>query len=237
MIFDLVTAIALTASAAITVALVAAAFSSNTGVRLRILIGLVAWFGVVVALGAGRVLTNDAGLGSAGLGLAVALPVLILTAFAFGTKNGRVAVAAAPLASLVQLHSTRVAGVVFLLLYVARRLPETFAVSAGWGDIAVGLTAPFVARGLSRNAPGSRHIAIGWNLLGMLDLVVAVGLGVTSSPGPVRLFQGEPSAALMSELPMLLVPAFLVPLFFATHLITMARLASASTETRRPMPA
>jgi hypothetical protein len=51
-----------------------------------------------------------------------------------------------------------------------------------------------------------------------LDLVAAVGLGVISSPGPLHLIADEPGSALMTTLPSMLIPAFLVPLLAATHL-------------------
>jgi hypothetical protein len=40
-----------------------------------------------------------------------------------------------PLAVLVAIHAGRVLGVFFLLLLAAGRLPPTFAMVAGWGDL------------------------------------------------------------------------------------------------------
>ena len=51
-------------------------------------------------------------------------------------------------------------------------------------------------------------------------------LGATSSPGPARLFFGEPSAAIMTTLPWLLIPGFLVPLLFAVHIGIHVRLTA-----------
>jgi hypothetical protein len=55
-----------------------------------------------------------------------------------------------------------------------------------------------------------------WNVLGILDLVIAISIGTLSalfaSGAP-----GQISTAPMSTLPLLLVPAFLVPIFLMLH--------------------
>jgi len=67
--------------------------------------------------------------------------------------------------------------------------------------------------------PQHRTNAIGWQLLGMLDLVTAVGLGTTA-----RLIDASgPTMLPMTVLPLSLVPTFLVPLFFIFHAITIAQ--------------
>jgi Na+/pantothenate symporter len=61
-------------------------------------------------------------------------------------------------------------------------------------------------------------------VLGVADLVTAVTLGATSSPGPLQLFHNGPSAAIMANLPWVLIPCFLVPLFLVVHLCIFYRL-------------
>jgi hypothetical protein len=96
-------------------------------------------------------------------------------------------------------------------------LPGLFAWPAGLGDMAIGLTAPWIAAALTRN-PGfahTRRFAV-WNGLGILDLAIAVTLGGAASgvvPGLTSI-----STAPMAQLPLVLVPAFLVPLFVMMHL-------------------
>jgi len=57
---------------------------------------------------------------------------------------------------------------------------------------------------------------IRWNVLGILDLVIAVSIGTvsailaTGAPGQI-------STAPMATLPLLLIPAFLVPVFLMLH--------------------
>jgi len=55
-----------------------------------------------------------------------------------------------------------------------------------------------------------------WNLLGILDLVVALTIGTLSATLATGV-PGEISTAPMATLPLLLIPAFLVPLFLMLH--------------------
>src|SRR5439155_14306138 len=72
---DLLGSIELTASAAIVIAALSIAFGSNTATRIRSDAWLSAWFVLVVILAATRALYYEHGLGTPGLGLAVALPI------------------------------------------------------------------------------------------------------------------------------------------------------------------
>jgi hypothetical protein len=128
--------------------------------------------------------------------------------------------------SLIRLHQWRFFGAVFLTLMAFGQLPALFALPAGIGDILVAAAAPWVARGL--DAPGGRRRAIVFGLLGMLDLIVAVGLGTTTNPGRLHLFDTVPSSEVMTRFPMALVPAFLVPLAFSLHVASLWQLVRGS---------
>jgi hypothetical protein len=237
MTFDLLSAIALTASAAIAITVVALAVAGTPDRRIRLAAALATWFVVVVALGASRAFSYDGALGVPGMGLAVMLPILVMTTLTFATAGGRRALENAPVPALIGLNVVRIAGVSFLLLHAAGRLPAPFAPVAGWGDIAVGAAAPLVAWMVLRDHPWSRRAALTWNALGLLDLVAAVSLGVTSSPGPLRIFVADPSSAIMSELPWLLIPGFLVPLLASSHVVVFARLAGSPRSHHRALVA
>jgi hypothetical protein len=59
-----------------------------------------------------------------------------------------------------------------------------------------------------------------WNLLGIFDLIVAVSVAAVNqmfATGAAR----EVTVAPMAQLPLLLVPAYLVPLFFVWHLTAL----------------
>ena len=121
-------------------------------------------------------------------------------------------------ANLIRLHLWRFEGIVFLVLMARGEMPALWALPAGIGDILVGATAPWVAR--HADAPQGRRRAIIWNLLGIADLIVAVGLGIMTNPGPTQVFDTVPTSELVTHFPMALVPTFLVPLAFVLHVIS-----------------
>ncbi len=122
---------------------------------------------------------------------------------------------------VVLLQTFRVVGVVFLVLHARGVLPASFALPAGWGDIAIGLTAPLVAFGLMSRTPAPKRVLILWNVAGMLDLVIAVSLGILASPTPAGLLARGITTGALGDFPVSLIPTFLVPLAFIAHLISI----------------
>jgi hypothetical protein len=115
----------------------------------------------------------------------------------------------------------RVVGGVFLIAWAIGDLPAVFALPAGLGDIAVGIAAVQVAR------RGRGMLA--FHLLGLLDLVVAVGIGFLAGLGPHPLIDVTPSTEAVTRLPLVLIPVVLVPLAAALHIQALRRLRSAAT--------
>ena len=81
MLFDTISAIELALSAAIIVAVASFNLSHALDGRLRAVIAFAGWFVVVVILGASEALSPEH-FGGPGLGLAVAIPVVALSAHA-----------------------------------------------------------------------------------------------------------------------------------------------------------
>jgi hypothetical protein len=133
--------------------------------------------------------------------------------------------------NLIRLNVWRLEGIVFLLLMANGQMPALWALPAGIGDILVGATAPWVASGFDR--PGGRRRAIIFNLFGLADLVVAVGLGIMTSAGPAQVFHTTPTSDLVTRFPLALVPTFLVPLAFALHVISLWQLFGGPWVSRR----
>lgn len=125
-------------------------------------------------------------------------------------------------ANLIRLHLWRLVGIVFFVLMVRGEVPALWALPAGIGDILVAVTAPWVARDV--DTPPGRRRAVIWNLFGIADLIVAVGLGIMTSPGPTQVFWTAPTSEVMTHFPMALVPTFLVPLAFVLHVISLWQL-------------
>jgi hypothetical protein len=101
--------------------------------------------------------------------------------------------------------------------------------------VAIGATAFWVASRL--DAPGGTRRAVIFNVLGLIDLVVAVGLGTTISPGPTQLFRLTPSTELLTQFPLVLVPTFLVPLAIMVHVVSLWQLRGATWRADRPAAA
>ena len=224
---DLIGSVELTASAATVIAALSIGFGSNAPARIRIAAWLSAWFVIVAILAATRALYYERALGAPSLGIAVALPIAVLCILVACVQPLHDALHRVPLWLLVGVHTVRLLGISFVILYAAGRLPAPFAPVAGWGDIFVGTTAPVVAWLAYRRPANARPILWIWNVIGLVDLIAAVSWGVTSSPGPQRLILAEPSSAIMTTLPWLLIPGFLVPLLFTVHIGIFIRLVSA----------
>lgn len=221
---DLLASISLTVSASIAISVLAIGFGADVRARICIAAGLALWFVLVAGLAASGALHYQHGLGVPGLGVALILPMVILAVRVLRSPALRRGLESIPLSALIGVNVIRAFGAVFVLLYAAGRLPAPFAPVAGWGDILIGLTAAPVAWLAYKKGSSAFPAIMIWNTLGLLDLIAAVGLGVTSSPGPLQLIYAEPGAGIMTTLPWLLIPGFLVPLLASTHLAVFYRL-------------
>jgi hypothetical protein len=193
---------------------------------------LASWLAAVFAVGAAGGFVRPAGAPPLPILAGATLPLAAFVAAYLGVARFRAAVLAADLRLITGAQAWRAGGLVFLAFYAYDLLPGLFAWPAGLGDIAVGLTAPWVVAALTRDAGyvGDARFAA-WNVLGLLDLVVAVATGVLSSgivPG-LTAVRSTP----MSYLPLVLIPAFLVPLFVMLHLTSLLQWRHA----RRTRPA
>jgi hypothetical protein len=130
-----------------------------------------------------------------------------------------------PLPALIGVNAGRIAGVFFLILLTKGELSAPFATSAGWGDIVIGFLAIPLAIVAARKAINSSVILL-WNVLGALDLVIAITLGFLSSPTPLRVFFAEPGTLAMSRLPWAMIPTMLVPIFLLIHAVVATKVRS-----------
>jgi hypothetical protein len=197
---------------------------------VRIAAALAAWLGVVVALGSDGWFVTATGRPPLALLAGVVLPIGAAVLAYASSAGVREYVRAGDPVLLTSLQGWRILGGTFLVLLSFGLLPATFALSAGWGDIAVGMTAPFVAWALATRGPTrTGRLFVAWQVLGILDLVVAVGVGAS-----LRAFPGTADAAgemvRMSELPLSVIPTFAVPLFVILHLASLVQYRARVTE-------
>lgn len=191
--------------------------TGSSSVRLGVTLGLAVWFVLVLSLGASGVFVGTPGTPPIAIAIGSGAPLLLFFAWLRLSQSFRDFVLALDLRLVAGMQAWRWAGLGFLALYAHDVLPAMFALPAGLGDMAVGFAAPWIILGLVRRSDFAASPAfIRWNVLGILDLVVAVSLGAlnaTLSPGTPR----EISTAPMATLPLVLIPAFLVPFFLMLH--------------------
>ena len=209
----------------------APARSSTGGV---VAVVLAAWLALAVVLGARDAFVAPVGTPPVPLLIAATSPVLIFLAALWTSRAFREFILAADLPLLMGIQAWRFAGFGFLALYAYDVLPGSFAWPAGLGDMAIGVTAPLLMLALIRRPSfAASRTFVAWNVLGILDLVVAVSSGTlgTILSGS---HAGVATMAPMTHLPLVLVPTYLVPTFVMLHLTALlqARRASAALTER-----
>ncbi len=192
----------------------------DLGARNITLAVLVAWF--LLAFGGSLLGVFDSEpRPPISLGLAAVVPIVMFAGVYLTSSAFRQFVSTLDLRVLTLAQTWRIGGIMFVILYYRGALPGTFALPAGWGDFAIGVTAPLVAWYWRPTFP-TRTFVI-WNLLGSLDLVGAVSLGVLSSATPIGILAGDVTTRLMGQFPLTLIPTFFVPLLLILHLIALIR--------------
>jgi hypothetical protein len=191
--------------------------SGRGNFRLVVPIVLTVWLLLVVSLGAAGAFVAPPGTPPLPIAIGVAAPLMLFFGSLRLSQSFREFVLSLDLRLIAAMQAWRWAGLGFLSLYAHNVLPAVFALPAGLGDMAIGVTAPWIVLALVRQPDfATRGAFIRWNVLGILDLVIAISIGTmnslfaTGAPGQV-------STAPMATLPLLLIPAFLVPVFLMLH--------------------
>ena len=203
--------------------------SGSTGIRSVVYFGLAVWLAIALFAVLAGWLRAPAGQPPLAVAVAAGAPILIFLGLYASSRALREFVLGLDPRLLAAMQGWRVLGGMFLVLYAFGLLPGLFAFPAGLGDVAIGVTAPWVVLALIRRPEflASRGFIV-WNLLGIFDFVVAVGAGVMAS-GVVPAFASGLTTAAMNAWPLAMIPGFLVPLFAILHLIAIfqARRAAA----------
>jgi hypothetical protein len=191
--------------------------SGGGGARLAVAITLIVWFLVILSLSAAGAFVGSPGTPPWQIGLAFAAPLMLFFLWMRLSNSFRDFVLTLDLRLVAGIQAWRWAGMGFLSLYAHKVLPAVFAFPAGLGDMAIGGTAPWIVLALIRRSDfATSSTFIRWNVLGIVDLLIAVSIGTadaffaTGAPGEI-------STATMASLPLTLIPAFLVPLFLMLH--------------------
>ncbi len=121
---------------------------------------------------------------------------------------------------LVLFHMSRLfAGAYFLVLCQRGELPCPFATRAGWGDIIVAVLALVVVALMW--TPFAKALLLIWNTIGLIDIIFVV---LSALRFGLKDWQ---SMHALRELPLSLLPTFLVPLIIVSHILIFVRLVRA----------
>jgi len=186
-------------------------------VHFAVVTALSVWLLLVLSLGAAGAFVGAPHTPPLALGIGVTAPLIVFFLWLRLSPSFREFVLSLDLRLIVGMQAWRWAGMGFLSLYAHKVLPAVFALPAGIGDMAVGVTAPWMILALLRQ-PGfaARGSFIRWNVFGILDLLIAISIGTVSAFLATGA-PGEISTIPMATLPLLLIPTFLVPLFLMLH--------------------
>lgn len=178
---------------------------------------LLAWVGSTLVLAASGALATYDLLMPALIGIPVA-------GFALGYRwhpAFRETVLSLDTGILVILHSWRMLGLGFLLLYAHGILPALFAWLAGAGDALAAIGATLIGIRLLRGNTVSRQALLMWNSFGLLDFAIAVTAGTLLRSAWLG---GEPTTDVMAFLPLSLIPTLVVPFYIITHLVILLQM-------------
>jgi hypothetical protein len=189
----------------------------RSSMKSLVIAALALWPGLVSFLGYRGAFVGGADSPPVAIFLGVTIPLAVFFAAYFGWSAFRAFILGADLRLVTAIQAWRWAGLGFLSLYAHGVLPGLFAFPAGLGDMAIGVTAPWMVLRLIRQPAfaASRRYRI-WNMLGIIDFVVAVSMGTVCS-GFIHGLALKVTTSAMAQLPLVLIPAYMVPIFIMLH--------------------
>lgn len=193
--------------------------SKKKSIRIKILIGLAIWLVVVCTTSLSGFLRNFESVPPRLL--VILAPMFIAIIVLTFNKNLKEILAQIPAKNLVRLQVFRVFVEILLwLLFLENLLPIQMTFEGRNFDVVAGATAPLAAYFLANNRKG----LIVWNILGLGLLFNIVTIAILSVPGPLRYFMNEPANTIVTYFPIVLLPAFLVPLAYTLHFFSLRQL-------------
>jgi hypothetical protein len=158
------------------------------------------------------------------------LPVAILAPVVLGllvllrSKSIAAFLDAVPASWLIGLQVYRIVGGIFLVNWMHGTAAGVFAWPAGIGDMLTGIMALPVALRFASGAENGRRAAMEWNIFGLLDLAIAITMGMLSTPGPLQIFGLDIPSSSLGTFPTVLTPAFAVPSSILLHALSIWQL-------------
>lgn len=155
------------------------------------------------------------------LPIAIFLPVIVGAPLLLLSKRVGKVLDAMPLAWLVALQFYRVFGGWTIAAWLHGAMATVDALPAGTGDVLTGLFAVPAAIAVASGTAQGRRAGIAWNMFGLVDLVVAVSLGIIRAPGRFELIAPDMPSLNAGIYPYVLTPAFVVPASVLLHMLSL----------------
>jgi len=158
------------------------------------------------------------------LPIAIFVPLIIGLPLLLRSRTMAAVLDAMPATWLIALQVYRVFGGIFLVNWLHGAVAGVFAWPAAVGDMATGIMALAVARGVAAGTTSGHRAALLWNVFGLIDFAVAVTMGVLSTPGPLQRFGFDIPLAQLGSYPTVMIPAFAVPSSILLHALSIRQL-------------
>ena len=158
------------------------------------------------------------------LPMSIFLPVIVGLPLLLRSERVGQVLDAMPPTWLIALQLYRVFGSAFLIGWLNGVMPGIFSLPAGIGDVLTGLFAVPVAISLASGTLEARKAAVAWNIFGLIDFTIAIGIGLIIAPGPLQLIVPSIPNANATVYPTVLIPAFAVPSSILLHALSLRQL-------------
>lgn len=202
--------------------------SSHIIVRAKanvLLIVLILWLVVQAVLALNHVFSSDTTYFPPKIALMGVLPAILIIVIVFLTKTGKNFIDELPILNLTYLHMVRVpVEITLYLLFIYGAVPELMTFEGRNFDILAGISSPLVAYYGITKGKMAKGSLLAWNVVCLFLLINIVVNALLSAPSPLQKFGFDQPNVGVLYFPFSLLPAFIVPIVFFSHLVSIRQL-------------
>ncbi|HEY3405652.1 MAG TPA: hypothetical protein VGK59_19850 [Ohtaekwangia sp.] len=164
------------------------------------------------------------------LGIVLIIPLIVIV-WVTRTETVREILVHIPQQQIIRIQSFRIFVEILLwMLFLEKLLPVQMSFEGRNFDVLSGLTALIIVWLLNLKKISRTGIIV-WNLFGLGLLINIVTIAILSMPTPFRVFMNEPANTIVTEFPIVWLPAFLVPLAYGLHFLSIRKARLTTPET------
>lgn len=125
----------------------------------------------------------------------------------------------------VNIHFIRVFIELMLwFMFLDGLLPKQMTLEGMNFDIVFGLSAPFIAYRCFKSKEWPVRLALVWNVLGILSLLMLLVVSLLSTEGPLFLFENDIPNRLAVQFPFIWLQTFVIPFFLYMHFLSIKQI-------------